>query len=239
MSLGLLRPGLPEFLKNYLPKELEGKPFVTLTYAQSLDSRISKGPGIRTTISHLETKTMTHYLRYHHDGILVGRGTVAADDPGLNCKWGTQPFENSPRPIILDPHQSWQFKGSKMEELYIRNQGKLPILVVTRDPAYREQLVDYVMCSTHDGDHLRIDWNDLLYKLYNDFDIKSVMVEGGASVINQLLACPDIVDSLIVTVGSTYLGSRGVQVSPPEAVDLVNVSWWTGTRDSVLCANLD
>lgn len=62
-------------------------PFVTLTYATSLDSRISAAPGVQTIISHPETKTMTHYLRYHHDAILVGVGTVLADDPGLNCRW--------------------------------------------------------------------------------------------------------------------------------------------------------
>lgn len=62
-------------------------PFVTLTYATSLDSRISAAPGVQTIISHPETKTMTHYIRYHHDAILVGVGTVLADDPGLNCRW--------------------------------------------------------------------------------------------------------------------------------------------------------
>lgn len=64
-----------------------GLPFVTLTYATSLDSRISAAPGVQTIISHPETKTMTHYLRYHHDAILVGVGTILADDPGLNCRW--------------------------------------------------------------------------------------------------------------------------------------------------------
>lgn len=78
-------------------------------------------PGVRTTISHPETKTMTHYLRHHHDGILVGSGTVLADNPGLNCKWGPDPAANSPRPIIIDTKQKWRFDGSKMQELLLND----------------------------------------------------------------------------------------------------------------------
>ncbi|KAI1083506.1 dihydrofolate reductase [Whalleya microplaca] len=61
-------------------------PFVTLTFATSLDSALSLGPGIRTALSGPQSKAMTHYLRSRHDAICVGVGTVIADDPGLNCR---------------------------------------------------------------------------------------------------------------------------------------------------------
>ncbi|KAI8963818.1 putative riboflavin biosynthesis protein Rib7 [Daldinia sp. FL1419] len=73
-------------------------PFVTLTFATSLDSALSLGPGIRTTLSGLRSKAMTHHLRSRHDAICVGVGTVIADDSGLNCRLAADapPLETSP-----------------------------------------------------------------------------------------------------------------------------------------------
>ncbi|KAI1818019.1 dihydrofolate reductase-like domain-containing protein [Poronia punctata] len=61
-------------------------PFVTLTFATSLDSALALGQGIRTALSGPRSKAMTHYLRSRHDAICVGVGTAIADDPGLNCR---------------------------------------------------------------------------------------------------------------------------------------------------------
>ncbi|CAI4055681.1 2,5-diamino-6-(ribosylamino)-4(3H)-pyrimidinone 5'-phosphate reductase SKDI_02G2630 [Saccharomyces kudriavzevii IFO 1802] len=241
MSLVPLCDDLPQFLRNYLPnaanKERISLPFVTLTYAQSLDARISKGPGIRTTISHPETKTMTHYLRYHHDGILIGSGTVLIDNPGLNCKWGSHSVASSPRPIILDIKQKWKFNGSKMQELFDKGQGKPPIVVVTSGPVMKEEHVDYAICPVDEATQ-QVDWRMLFEILKEDFNIRSIMVEGGANLINQLLLRGDIINSLIVTIGSTFLGKSGTEVSPTQSVNLKDMTWWKGTTDVILCARL-
>ncbi|KAI1210866.1 dihydrofolate reductase [Annulohypoxylon truncatum] len=73
-------------------------PFVTLTYATSLDSALSLGPGIRTALSGPQSKAMTHYLRSRHDAICVGVGTAIADDPGLNSRLASEcpALETSP-----------------------------------------------------------------------------------------------------------------------------------------------
>ncbi|SCW00631.1 LAFE_0C08482g1_1 [Lachancea fermentati] len=246
MSILALRSDLIPFLEPFLPQnELSSsKPFVTLTYAQSVDSRISKGRGLRTTISHKETKAMTHYLRFHHDGIVVGAGTALADDPGLNCKWspsdGEPTLQTSPRPIIIDPHRKWKFKGSQMENLFIQEKGKAPIIIVKQVPPAneRESGVTYMSMQVDDKSG-QFNWQELVHKLKSDFNLNSIMVEGGAIVINDLLNRPDVVDSLIVTIGATYLGKNGVEVSPLNGdFELKNVTWWRGTRDAIMCANL-
>ncbi|GAV52261.1 hypothetical protein ZYGR_0AG02520 [Zygosaccharomyces rouxii] len=230
MSLVPLKPDLPPFLSPYLPTGNESKPFITLTYAQSLDSRISKGHGIRTAISHPETKTMTHYLRYHHDGILVGTGTALADDPGLNCKYNGA-VDQSPRPIILNHSGKWKFSGSKLQELYENGHGKKPIVVVSELPMDKDTDVDYLVCQYRQ-------WGILFDKLHREYGLKSIMVEGGANVINQLLMSSGLVNSLIITVGPVYLGEKGVSVSPAEPLQLKDVDWWKGTSDVVMCARL-
>ncbi|KAI1377793.1 putative riboflavin biosynthesis protein Rib7 [Hypoxylon crocopeplum] len=83
-----LEPHLPDLstgTKNDVSSS-SSLPFVTLTFATSLDSALSLGPGIRTALSGPQSKAMTHYLRSRHDAICVGVGTAIADDPGLNCR---------------------------------------------------------------------------------------------------------------------------------------------------------
>ncbi|SCU85498.1 LANO_0C04456g1_1 [Lachancea nothofagi CBS 11611] len=247
MALIPLPEDLIPFLKEYLPatqfKNDCSKPFLTLTYAQSLDSRISKGKGQRTVISHLETKTMTHYLRFHHDGILIGCGTALADDPGLNCKWSpigdTVSWRCSPRPIIIDPHCKWGYSGSKMQELKSQNSGKSPIIVVLKRPANLDANLDVTYLEAPLNVEGRFDWLHLLKLLKSEYGITSIMAEGGAIVINELLSQPTVVDSLIVTIGAKYLGQQGVEVSPPAGeIELDNITWWKGTVDAVMAARL-
>ena len=81
-------------------------------------------------------------------------------------------------------------------------------------------------------------WKLILEKL-KELDIKSVMIEGGAKVINDLLINRDnLVDSLIITVAPVFLGKNGVDVSPNHQINLKDMTWWTGVQDSVLAARL-
>ncbi|OLY83552.1 2,5-diamino-6-ribosylamino-4(3H)-pyrimidinone 5'-phosphate reductase [Smittium mucronatum] len=59
-------------------------PKVTLTFAQTLDGKISASERKQLLISCKESMVLTHYLRNQHDGILVGVGTILNDNPSLN-----------------------------------------------------------------------------------------------------------------------------------------------------------
>lgn len=239
-----LKDVFAEFLAGYVPgRTVNGqRPFVTLTYAASLDSCIASAPNTRTAISHEETKEMTQYLRSVHDGILVGCGTAMADDPGLNCKAG---LEYSPRPIIVDPNLRWAIsETSKVIRLAKSGEGLGPWLVCRQ--GVRAQFPDRLaLVQSVGGDIIELPSPDTSF----DFDalfsalaqrgLKSVMVEGGAQIIAQLLALPQLVDSLVVTVAPVYFGTGGVRVSPDRAARLCNVKWFRGTTDVVLAANME
>ena len=242
----------------------DGRPFVTLTFATSLDSALALAPGTRTALSGPQSKAMTHFLRTRHDAICVGVGTAIADDPGLNSRLESATIETQPRPIVIDPHGRWHLSEStRVLRLARDGKGLAPfIITVQQPPASLRELLEahggkYIVMSPtahSDGDHFkpspkRFLWKDVFGCVAAE-GLRSIMIEGGGDIINSILEAPnyDLVDSVIVTIAPTWLGQGGVVVSPPRMVDgaglptpavrLSNVSWHPLGEDVVLCGSL-
>lgn len=225
-----------DFLQYYLPNHTERRefPHVTLSYASSMDSKISLCAGTQTVLSGPEAKLMTHYLRSRHDAILVGVGTVLADDPGLNCRLeGAGGFGGlgrmwQPRPVVIDPMGRWPIHSEcRMLRTAVEGKGKAPWVVVSPGAQLNPQTL--MMLKGYGGDflriveynqHWRLRWEAVLRALASE-GIKSVMIEGGGAVLSELLnpEYTDFIDSIIVTVAPTYLGRGGVGVSPDSKLD--------------------
>lgn len=257
---GFLAPYLPDPRLSSHP----GRPHITLTWASSLDSRISLMPGTRTAISGPETKAMTHYLRSRHDAILIGVQTAIADDPSLNCRlagsggYGAVGLEYQPRPIIIDPHARLHIQP-EMNVLKVAAQGraKAPWVVVAPGAMLHPQAVSIL--KAHGGEYLMIhdyhphadglNWEGVFNVLFRE-GIKSVMVEGGGVVLSQLLKTryAHLIDSVVMTIAPTFFGKAGVCVSPdptfddqgiPMATRLTDVRWQPmGDADVVMCGRM-
>lgn len=225
-----------DFLQPYLPDHAEKRefPHVTLSYASSMDSKISLCPGMQTVLSGPEAKLMTHYLRSRHDAILIGVGTVLADNPGLNCRLeGAGGFGGlgrmwQPRPVVVDPMGRWPIHPEcRMLRTAVEGKGKPPWVVVSPGAQINPQRL--MMLKGYGGDflriveynqHWRLRWEAVLRALASE-GIKSVMIEGGGTVLSELLnpEYTNFIDSIIVTVAPTYLGRGGVGVSPDSKLD--------------------
>jgi 2,5-diamino-6-(ribosylamino)-4(3H)-pyrimidinone 5'-phosphate reductase len=234
------------------------KPFVTLTFATSLDSQLAIAPGVQTALSGPQSKAMTHYLRSRHDAILIGAGTAIADNPSLNCRiegmggYGGEGLAGQPRPVVVDPHGRWQFsEEAKVFKLAKEGRGKAPYIVTSVEPLNARRAVlesvggrYLVLGMSHEEiQDAGSAWHIILDAL-RDRGIQSVMIEGGGFVINDLLGpgpAYSLVDSVIVTIAPTWLGKGGVQVCPDGGSErlpvtrLQEVKWVPLGEDVVLC----
>jgi GTP cyclohydrolase II len=176
-----------------------GRPYITLSYAQSLDGSITVQRGRPTPISGPETLRLTHQLRASHDAILVGIGTVLADDPRLTVRLVPGP---DPQPVILDTHLRLPLSARLLQN------GRSPWIATnsTADSAQIAalQATGATVWSLPIDELGLINLPVLLARLKAQ-GINSLMVEGGAQVITSFLA-QQLVDRLVVTVSPRLLG---------------------------------
>ncbi|MGM0585829.1 MAG: bifunctional diaminohydroxyphosphoribosylaminopyrimidine deaminase/5-amino-6-(5-phosphoribosylamino)uracil reductase RibD [Pseudomonadota bacterium] len=109
---------------GFLSRHERGRPFVTLKLAGSLDGRIATASGDSRWITGEESRRRVHLMRAEADAILVGMGTLRADDPGMDVRLpGLE--ERSPLPVLLDPELSTP-PGAKL----VARAGARPLLIL-------------------------------------------------------------------------------------------------------------
>ena len=179
-----------------------GRPLVTLSYAQSLDGSIADRPGRPLSLSGSQSMTLTHGLRASHDAILVGIGTVLADNPRLNVRLVTG---ESPQPVIVDTRLRFPPYANLLRT------GRAPWIVANEgaDPERREALETMgarVFCLPAANGLVNL---ETLLKQLGDLEIDSLMVEGGAQIITSFLASR-LVDQIILTIAPLLVGGLRV-----------------------------
>ncbi len=173
---------------------------VTLAFAQSLDGGIAARPGERTLLSGPEAMAYTHRLRAAHDAILVGVGTVVADNPRLTVRMAPGA---SPQPVVLDSTLRIPLDCALVAA------PARPLWVMCgvhadagRERALAERGVRVIRIAWPED--LAARWPRLLDALAQA-GIDSLMIEGGARVIASVLAAR-CADRLSVTIAPRLLG---------------------------------
>lgn len=177
-----------------------GRPLVTLCYAQSLDGSLTHYRGIPLTLSGEESFRFVHKLRSVHDAILVGIGTVLADDPQLNVRMVEG---KHPQPVILDTHLRFPLSARLLSR-----PGPSPLIVTSplaKTPHWNSlQAAGAKLIEAPTNAEGRIDLQVLL-GLLAGMGIDSILAEGGASVITSLLEAR-LVDRVVITIAPVFVG---------------------------------
>lgn len=176
-----------------------GRPLVTLTYAQSLDGSITARRGQPLALSGPQSLGLTHQLRAAHDAILVGIGTVLADDPSLTVR--LSPGDH-PQPVVLDSSLRTPLQSRLVAE------PVRPLWIATREaPADRrsalaERGVQLLNLPGSPADGVSL---PALLSLLAERGVASLMVEGGAKVIASFLR-QRLVNQVLLTVSPCFVG---------------------------------
>ncbi|KAI8871808.1 hypothetical protein GQ42DRAFT_144182 [Ramicandelaber brevisporus] len=210
-------------------------PWVTLTYAQSLDGRIGsksdpQSPKQQLILSGPESLILTHHLRAMHDAILVGVGTCINDNPRLDARLvpaALHPRPNEqylhPCPVIIDTHLRIPLDSNIVSSAKSDvNSGKRasPIVICSHEALLSEKKQALEANGVHvigvDKDEAtgHLDMRSALVALKNQCGVRSVMVEGGGGIINSLLqpSTRQIVSRVIITIAPIFLGDNCVPV---------------------------
>ena len=176
---------------------VSGRPFVTLTYAQSWDGSITTRSGETLCFSGQETTRLTHQLRSLHDGILVGIGTVLSDDPQLTVReWEGV----NPQPIVLDS----QLRTPASAKVCHHPDKRCWILTVSGAHNSLSEIAAIITLDIKSGDQDEVPLLRAMSTL-RDRGIRSLMVEGGASVITSFLKA-ELVDAVVLTLSPRMVG---------------------------------
>lgn len=178
------------------------RPRVTVSYAQTLDGRLATCTGSSQWISCPDSLGFSHGLRAKHDAIMVGVGTVCADDPRLTVRLASG---EDPLRVVVDSTLRTPLDAAVLSD----GAASGTILAVTENaPAGRREeavaLGAEILESPTESTG-RVDLEAMLFELAA-MGVRSVMVEGGAGLITALLR-GRLVDRLAVCIAPKILGS--------------------------------
>lgn len=205
VSQGVLEPEARALNAPFLSTHRRGRPFVTLKAAQSLDGRIAAAGGSSTWVTGEASRRYAHRLRFRHDAILVGAGTVRRDDPRLTVRIpGVAAARGrvvlAPR-LQLDPAAKIFASDEVMTtrtRVYVADDCAAPDLARFRDVADIVKVFNGA-CG--------LDLAAVLADL-RGAGVQSLLVEGGGKTSGAFLRA-GLVDEIVLFVAARLIGAGG------------------------------
>src|SRR5215470_2840392 len=187
---------------GHILRMTEDRPFVQLKIAVSGDGLIAPGDGAPRWVTGPEARQFAHILRARADAILVGRRTVADDNPELTCRLpGLE--RRSPRRVILDA----AFRTPPTARM-LESARRVPVTIFGETgmaaPSYPKGVEVRRMPPGPDG---RLSLAVVLESLAAE-GVTRVLVEGGPTIAEAFLTA-DLVDEVVIGHGTETLGASG------------------------------
>lgn len=186
-----------EKFNKYITTKL---PFVTLKTASTLDGKIATRTGDSRWVTGAAAREQVHTLRHQHEAIMVGIGTVLADDPLLNTR-ATVPAIDPVR-IIVDSSLRLPLHARVVTDRTVRT------IVLTsgsrasadKSAALEAAGVEVVVC----GDGEKVDLTDAMRKL-GELEIGSILLEGGGQLNGAMLEA-GLIDKIMLYYAAKIIG---------------------------------
>ena len=179
-----------------------GLPFVTMKYAMTLDGKIACYTGESKWITGEAARAHVQHERLHHSAVMVGVGTVIADDPLLTCR-----LENSRDPIRIICDSKLR---TPLDCNIIKTAREVPTIIATvsedKEAAARFEEAGCRIIRTAAKDS-RVDLMELMKQLGSE-RLDSVLLEGGGE-LNWSALNAGIVTKIQAYIAPKLFGGRG------------------------------
>ncbi|RMH24007.1 MAG: bifunctional diaminohydroxyphosphoribosylaminopyrimidine deaminase/5-amino-6-(5-phosphoribosylamino)uracil reductase RibD [Planctomycetota bacterium] len=177
-----------------------GRPWVIAKWAQTLDGRIATRTGESQWITGPAMRRRVHRLRSCVDAVLVGVGTVLADDPMLTPR-DVRRVRRDPSRVVLDTHGR-----TPRDAALIRSASEHRTVIVTADPA--AEFPSPVRVLRVPGGGAGVDPRAAIEAIGQQLGAASILVEAGPRVLGSLLEA-DLVDEAFVHIAPIVLADQG------------------------------
>lgn len=184
-----------------------GRPFIHLKYAQTLDGNIACLSGDSKWITHENARKKVHELRAAYDAILIGSGTLIADNPQLSIRL-IDSQKKCPWRIILS-----SLAAIKIDHAVVNDEFREKTIVITdhadgkknNEKAELFRSRGITLCTVDSQDGTRLNLAQVLQVLAQK-NITSVLVEGGSSIITSFLQ-EGLVDRVSIFIAPKIIGT--------------------------------
>ena len=206
VRFGLCPEECAQLIEAFAKFITQRRPFVTLKLAATLDGKIATASGDSRWISGERSRTLVHRWRDQMDAVLVGIGTVRADDPWLTCRI---PNGRNPYRVVLDSRLRIALSARLLR---LADAGKTIIATTTEAPIRKIRALEklgVVVWQLPSGNN-QVAWQPLLRELAS-IGVVSVLIEGGAAVAASALK-HKIVDKLELFYAPKIVGGDGASM---------------------------
>ncbi len=216
VETGVCEPEAARDHAGFFSRVTENRPWVTLKLACTLDGRIATATGESKWITGPDARRMVHAQRARHDAVMVGAGTVRADDPSLTVR--DMGVDRQPVRVVVS-------RRLDLPEdcILTRTAREIPVFLCHGKDA-KSRIDPWanagVTCLPCDVDQGQISIASALSELA-EAGLTRVFCEGGGSLAASLLLA-DVVDELIVFSAGMGIGAEGMPALAAMGIDTLS-----------------
>jgi diaminohydroxyphosphoribosylaminopyrimidine deaminase/5-amino-6-(5-phosphoribosylamino)uracil reductase len=200
--------------RAYVKAQTLGVPWVDAKIASTLDGKLATASGKSKYLTSEQSRKTVHKLRAGADAVLVGSGTILADDPLLDCR--LTPRKIAPGVVVLDSLA----RTPKDSRLFSIRRRRAVVVAVGPNAAQeaKESLSEAgaEIWEVSESGQAHLSWTKLLRRCCQE-GVHHLLVEGGARVFTSLLR-EGLVDWLSVFVAPMMIGGDGLDAVGPLGV---------------------
>lgn len=203
VEVGVLEAKARRLNERFIHNMLTSRPYIISKYAMTLDGKIATHTGHSKWVTGEAAREDVHRIRHEVDGILVGVGTVIADNPSLTTRL-TEGGGKNPVRIIMD--SSLRIR----ENVNVLNVEEAKTIIVCSEDVDQDKIAAFekkgvnIVTVRNDQRGLAID--EMLEKLYQ-LGITDILLEGG-STVNASFLQSGAINKYMIYVAPKVLGVR-------------------------------